>query len=81
MYFYKKNGKQHLDLKGDLIITHNDALIKTRSKSAGPRKATNAKYILAGKLTFIQKIEACFKVIGFIFGKQEPLNGGDKNAD
>lgn len=27
MYFFKKGGKQILDLRGDLVLTHNDALL------------------------------------------------------
>lgn len=30
MYFYKSQGKQVLDLRGDLVLTHNDALVKGR---------------------------------------------------
>ena len=44
MYFYMEKGKQYLDLRGDFILTHNDKLIKTRTKSAAPAKAVNADY-------------------------------------
>jgi hypothetical protein len=34
MYFYKEKGEQVLDLRGGLVLTHNDALVKGRVKSA-----------------------------------------------
>ncbi len=79
MYFYKANGKQYLDFKGDLILSHNDALIKTRIKSAGPRKALNARYILNIKrLGFWGRVKASFHVIGFIWGRDQELKGTDE---
>ena len=45
MYFFKLKGKQMLDLRGDLILTHNDALVKSRIKSAAPAGVRNARYI------------------------------------
>ena len=50
MYFFKKNGRQYVDCTGDLILTHNDAAIKARSKSAGPHKALNARYVIVPRL-------------------------------
>ncbi len=70
MYFYKKQGKQHVDLRGDFILSHNDSLIKTRIKSAAPRFAHNGMYILeVGK----HRIKATLAAIGFIWGKNTAL--------
>ena len=46
MYFFKKGGKQLLALRGDLVLTHNDGLVKARAKSNAPASVRNAKYIL-----------------------------------
>jgi len=74
MYFFKKNGKQYLDLTGDLILSSNDKLIKARSKSAAPVKALNAKFVVnCGDLTFIGKLKATILVLRFVWGKPEPL--------
>lgn len=77
MYFYLDNGKQHLDLKGDLILTHNEKLIKTRVKSAAPVSAKNAQYITVKKLSLTQKLRATFSVIGFIWGSDQSLKRED----
>jgi len=74
MYFYKKGGKQILDLRGDLILTHNDGLIKGRVKSAAPGSVKNATYIVARNMSFISKIKATFHVIRFIFGSSQALD-------
>lgn len=73
MYFYNAGGKQHLDLRGDLILTHNDALVKTRNKSAAPRFVHNSKHISIQGLTFVRKIKATFHAIGFIWGENQAL--------
>lgn len=70
MYFYKKQGKQHLDFRGDFILTHNDTLVKTRVKSAAPRHAHNAIYILeVGKHRF----KASLAALAFIWGQNTAL--------
>lgn len=70
MYFYKKQGKQHVDFRGDFVLTHNDALIKTRVKSAAPRFAHNGTYILeTGK----HKLKATWAAIRFIWGNSTAL--------
>ncbi len=74
MYFFFKGGKQHLDLRGDLILSHNDALVKCRVKSSAPRFVSNAKYILnIKKMGFIRKIRATLEAISFIWGKNQEL--------
>ena len=80
MYFFKKEGKQYLDLTGDLILSSNDRLIKARSKSAAPVKALNAKFVLnCGDLTFIGKLKATLLVLRFVWGKPQPLIAEDTN--
>jgi len=66
MYFYFIKGKQHLDLTGNLILSHNDALIKARVPSAAP-KIKNGRYIISTK-GFIRKVKATWNVMWFIWG-------------
>ena len=74
MYFYKQKGKQILDFRGDLIVTHNDALVKARIKSAAPASIRNAKYIVnLPARSFYFKVKATFAVIGFTWGKNTAL--------
>lgn len=44
MYFYKSKGKQVLDMRGDLVLTHNSDLVKGRVKSAAPAGVHHATY-------------------------------------
>jgi hypothetical protein len=74
MYFYRQDGKQILDLRGDLILTHNDDLVKARVKSAAPRAVRNPKYILISALSFVGKIKATIHAARFIFGASEALD-------
>ena len=62
-----------LDMRGDLVITHNNGLVMARVSSAAPRYVKNAKYIELRKLSFFQKIKASFIVIGFIWGENQEL--------
>ena len=73
MYFFKESGKQILDLTGNLILSFNDSLIKTRSKSAAPYSVKDAKKIMINELTFKKKIAATYIVLGFIWGKNKAL--------
>jgi hypothetical protein len=77
MYFYRLNGKQILDLRGDLVLTHNDDLVKARVKSAAPRGVRNPKYILIADLTFLGKIKAVFYAARFIWGASEALDADE----
>ena len=80
MYFFKKEGKQYLDLTGDLILSSNDRLIKARSKSAAPVKALNAKFVLnCGDLNLMGKLKATILVLRFVWGKPQPLTAADTN--
>lgn len=73
MYFFKKDGKQHLDLTGNLILTHNDQLIKARQKSIAPVSAKHARFIEVAKLTFWGKLRAVWHTVRFVFGPSTAL--------
>lgn len=78
MYFHKLDGKQAVDFRGDLILSHNDQLIKARSKSSGPRAAKNAKYVLdIPNLGFFKKLRVTGAAIRFIWGPSQALNPED----
>lgn len=80
MYFFFSKGKQYLDLTGNLILSHNDRLIKVRSKSAGPYKALNGKFIVnAGDLNIRGKLKATILALRFIWGKPQALKPEDTN--
>jgi len=80
MYFFLKSKKQYLDLTGNLILSHNDRLVKARTQSAGPTKVLNAKYVVnAGDLNFRGKLKATKLALGFIWGKPNPLIAEDTN--
>ena len=78
MYFYKDKGKQVLDMRGDLVITHNDSLVKARVKSAAPSGVQNAKYIVVAGMGFVRKLKATFAAIGFIWGENQALSIDDE---
>lgn len=70
MYFYKLNGKQMLDMRGDLILTHNDALVKGRIKSAAPAGVRNATFIEnIPAMGFRQKLAATRIALRFIWAR------------
>jgi len=73
MYFFKENGKQVLDLTGNLILSFNDSLVKARTKSAAPDAVKNRKSIMINELDIYRKIKATFIVIGFIWSKDQAL--------
>lgn len=74
MYFYKQKGRQVLDLRGDLILTHNDALVKGRVKSAAPSAVRNAVYVQGiPSLGFWRKLRVTFAAIRFIWGPSRAL--------
>ena len=80
MYFYKEQGKQHLDLTGDLIITHNRNIITARVPSAGPSKVKHAQYIEARKLNLMGKLRATVVALLYIWGKQPSIEEEVGNA-
>lgn len=57
MYFYKKGGKQVLDLRGDLVLTHNDALVKGLALAA----------------VFVTLATVCAKLVNNYFGLDENI--------
>lgn len=78
MYFFQKNGKQHVDFRGDFVLSHNNALIKTRVKSSAPRFAHNGLYILeVGK----HKLKATAAAIRFIWGNNTELTADTIEVD
>lgn len=82
MYFYKKQGKQYMDLTGNLILSSNDELIKARSKSAAPHKAFNAKFVInTGDLNRRGKLKATLLALRFIWGKPAPLREEDTDLN
>lgn len=78
MYFFKKNGKQMLDMRGDLVLTHNDALVKGRVKSAAPAGVRNAIYVEnIPKMGFRAKLAASRVALGFIWSKESQALSAD----
>ena len=58
-----------MDLRGNLILSHNDTLVKARIKSAAPRAACHGRYIAdIPSLGLRGKIKATLAAIGFIWG-------------
>lgn len=84
MYFFKKNGKQHLDFRGNLILSHNVDLVRTRAKSCAPRYTKNALYIVnIPNLKFFRKIRATVVAVRFIWGKSRAMEArtiGEENG-
>lgn len=73
MYFYKKKGKQYLDLTGDVVITHNSDPLKTRSKSAAPAGISGGRYISLQKLNFFRKVYVMFWLAAFVWRSSQEL--------
>lgn len=67
MFFFKQNGKQQLDLSGNLILTRNEHLIRAKSKINAPRKTYNANFIKMRKLGFFGRIKATIIAVRFIW--------------
>lgn len=81
MYFYLEKGKQILDLKGTLILSFNDELVKTRVKSAAPSKIKAPEGFIknVGKAKFFRRVFITLRVIAFIWGKDKQLKREDTN--
>lgn len=74
MYFFKVQGKPRLDLRGNLILSHNDQLVKARVPSAAPECVKNGKYIPDLKSGgFWRRVRATFAAIRFIWGPSQAL--------
>lgn len=75
MYFFKLKGKQFLDLRGVLILSHNDELVKARVATAAPRYVKNANYIVGiTRLKPFRKLRATFAAIRFIWGPSQAID-------
>ena len=81
MYFFKQKGRQILDLRGNLILTHNKNLVTGRIKSAVPASVRNAKYISVASFGIYRKIKATFHAIGFIWGSSTALTEEEINKE
>jgi len=67
MHFYKKDGRQELDLSDSLVLTHGK-LITYKSKSATPFAVHNARFAQhISTIGFIRKLGVAWVVIKFIF--------------
>ena len=74
MYFYNQKGRQVLDLRGDLVLTHNPALVVGRVKSAAPSAVRNARYICGiPTMGVVRKVRASWAALRFIWGPSQAL--------
>lgn len=74
MYFYKLKGRQMLDLRGDLVLSHNDKLVRSRISSAAPRGVRNATYVEAlPSKSWWKKLRVSFQALRFIWGRSQAL--------
>lgn len=75
MYFYKHKGKQYLDLRGNLILSHNPEIIRARSKNNAVARAQNASYVKdLPNVKFLPKLRVLWRAFRFIFGKSQALD-------
>lgn len=82
MYFYKHKGRQVLDLRGDLVLTHNDALVKGRVKSAAPSGVRNATYAEGiPAMGFRAKLRTSWIALSFIWGPNRSLRNETIEAE
>lgn len=74
MYFFRQKGKQALDLKGDLILSHNKDLIITRGRSIAPRVVQNSRFITGiPGFSIWRKLRTTGAAIAFIWGPSQAL--------
>lgn len=74
MYFHTVQGKQSVDFRGDLLLTHNTAPIKSRNKSAAPRQIKNIKHIDdIARMGVWRKLRASRLALAFIWGSSQEL--------
>lgn len=68
MRFYKKKGKQILDLRGNFILSKNEDLIETNARSSAPKEVKFARYVpKIHELKFRGKIVASWRALQFIW--------------
>lgn len=73
MYCYLKNKKLHIDLTGNLVLSHNDAFIKARVSSAAPRVKNGKSIFDISNLNWFLKIRVTIAAIKFIWGPSTAL--------
>ena len=82
MYFYKHKGKQILDLRGTLVLSHNKDIVRTRTKNNGPRRVVNGLTIRdIPNLKFFRKIRATWSAACFIWGKSQAMEPKQINEE
>lgn len=83
MYFYLQKGRQVLDLRGNLVLSHNPEFVRGRVKSAAPAAVRNGKYIKGiPRMSFWRKVKTSWAALKFIWGKsQELLPKDEPKAD
>ena len=82
MYFYKLKGRQMLDLRGNLILSHNANLVTGRIKSAAPAGVRNAVWVEGiPTMTWRQKLRVTLRAIAFIWGASQALVGHPLEQD
>jgi hypothetical protein len=82
MYFFKKNHKQILDMRGTLVLSHNRDLVIARVKGAAPKAVRNAKSITdIPNLGFRKKLLATFAALAFIWLDNQAIQLVNSEAD
>ncbi len=69
MHYSKHKGKPQLDASGNLILSKNDDLFSSTSKSAGPNNMQNVRYIMLKPLKFVGKVKASLGALSYIWGR------------
>ena len=68
MRFYRKRGKQILDLRDDFILTRQSDLVEAQAKSNAPRLVRFARYVPnIGKQSVRAKIRTSWRALQFIW--------------
>ena len=74
MYFFTRDGKQHVDGRGDLLLTHNTEPLMARNKSAAPRHAQGLFYVKnIAAMNVWGKFRATRAALKFIWGPDTSL--------
>lgn len=63
MRFYKRKGKQHLDMTGDLVLTRNKDLCSCSSRSAMPHSVKGGYLLDVSK----HRLTATWLAVRFIW--------------
>jgi len=71
--FYSKEGKQHIDLRSDLILTYDNDLIICDLKKVAPGGVHNAKYIKLAKAGVRGRLTALWLTYRFISSGRKPF--------